>query len=88
MELTLELKHAFELSGKVEIENGANSTNKLVPAQINVQLADRVFLPGSQTQVSDDGTFTLKGVLPASWRLQMNAPFGFIKAAWLGEAWT
>ncbi len=83
MEVTLELKHAFEVTGKVEIENG-NGPNKLLPGQINVQLADQFFLPGSQTQVADDGTFTIKGVLPAPWRLQMNAPSGFIKAAWLG----
>lgn len=86
VEVTLELKHALELSGKVEIENNGNNPNKLMPGQINVQLSaqDQVGLPGSQTQVADDGTFTIKGVLPGPWRVHLNAPFGFIKAAWLG----
>jgi len=45
----------------------------------------QVGMPFPQGQVNDDGTFTLKGVLPAPWRLQVNAPFAFVKSAWLGS---
>ena len=32
-----------------------------------------------QTQVKEDGTFILKPVLPAPWRLQVNGPGVFLK---------
>lgn len=87
VDLTLELKHAFDLSGKVEIETSASSAHPLTPNQINIQLVSQyqVGMPYPQGQVNDDGTFTLKGVLPAPWRLQLNAPQAFVKAAWLGS---
>jgi protocatechuate 3,4-dioxygenase beta subunit len=87
VELALELKHAFDLSGKVEIEANANSTHPVTPNQINIQLVSQYEfgVPYPQGQVNDDGTFTLKGVLPAPWRLQVNAPFAFVKTAWLGS---
>ena len=89
VELALELKHAIDLNGKIEIEPSGNSNNnnKVTPSQINIALVPQyqVGIPGSQTQVSEDGTFTMKGVLPAPWRLQLNAPMGYVKAAWLGN---
>jgi hypothetical protein len=87
VELTLELKHAIDIAGKVEIESSGNSNNKVTPSQINISLVPQyqMGIPGSQTQVSEDGTFTMKGVLPAPWRLQLNTPLGYTKAAWLGS---
>jgi hypothetical protein len=87
VDVALELKHGIDVSGKIEIETSANTTNKLTPSQINVQLVPQFQfgMPGSGAQVSDDGTFTLKGVMPAPWRLQVNAPTAFLKAAWLGS---
>ena len=87
VEIALELKHGIDLAGKVEIESSGNSSIKVTPSQINVQLVPRlqIYLPGSQTQVNEDGTFTLKAVMPAPWRLQVNGPFVFLKAAWLGS---
>ena len=86
LDLAIELKHAIDLSGKIEIENSGNSTNKLTPNQVNIQLVPQYQfgMPGSGSQMNDDGTFTLKNVLPAPWRLQLNS-IGFIKAAWLGS---
>jgi hypothetical protein len=88
VELALELKHAIDLTGKVEIESSGNTTNKPTPGQIGVQLIPQLQAGwlGSQTQVNDDGTFTLKGVMPGTSSLQVNAPFAFLKAAWLGSA--
>lgn len=87
LDLTIEMKRAIELSGKVEIEASSNTTNKLTPGQVQVSLFAQNPVGGTnpQTQVGDDGTFTLKGVMPAPWRLQVNMPFAFVKSAWLGS---
>lgn len=87
VELALELRHAIDLSGKVEIESGANNTNKVTPGQMQVMLISQYPFggPPSQTQVSEDGSFTLKGVMPSPWRLRVNGPSAFLKSAWLGS---
>lgn len=87
VELSLELKRSIELSGKIEIESSANTTTKTTPGQVNIQLIPQFQfgMPGSGTQVNDDGTFTLKGVMPAMFRVQASAPAVFLKAAWLGS---
>jgi hypothetical protein len=85
LDLTVELKHYIDLAGKVEMEN---SDNKTALSQLNIQLLPQSVqfgLAGAQTQIADDGTFTLKGVMPAPWRLQLIGPTGFIKSAWLGS---
>jgi hypothetical protein len=88
VELALELKHSIDVSGKVEIETSGNTTNKVTPGQIQVTLnpQGQFAMPSYQAQVNEDGTFTMKNVLPAPWRLHVNAPFAFLKAAWLGSA--
>jgi protocatechuate 3,4-dioxygenase beta subunit len=90
VDVVLELRHAIEISGKVDIEKGGNSTTPVVTAnQINIQLLpqnQQLGMPGSQAQVNADGTFTLKGVMPAPWRLQVNGPWSFLKSAWLGSS--
>jgi len=89
IEMMLELRHAIDLSGKVEIESGGNTTNKVTLNQIQVMVASQnqnFGMPGSVAQVNEDGTFTLKGVTPAPWRLRTNAPSAFVKSAWLGSA--
>jgi len=87
LELMLELKRAVDLAGKVEIESSGNSTNKLTPGQVYVNLVPQfqIGMPGSQTQVGEDGTFTLKGVMPAPWRLRVGAPMAFLKSVWIGS---
>jgi hypothetical protein len=88
LDLTLELKHAIELTGKVEIDRTGNPDNKITLPQINIQLVPQSAqfgIPGAQTQVAADGTFTLKGVMPAPWRVQMIAPMAYMKSAWLGS---
>ncbi|MGA3189072.1 MAG: carboxypeptidase regulatory-like domain-containing protein [Bryobacteraceae bacterium] len=86
VDLTLELRRAFDLSGKVEIES-SGTQNALTPAQIQIGLnPESQFGPGPQpAQVGDDGTFTLKGVLPGLWNVQAYAPGAFLKSAWLGS---
>jgi len=89
VEMTLELRHAIDLSGKVEIESGGNTTNKVTLNQISVMVTSQnqnFGMPGSAAQVNDDGTFTLKGVTPAPLRLRTNGPTAFVKSVWLGSA--
>ena len=85
--LVLELRHAVELTGKVEIETSGNTANPVTPGQLNIMLFPQFQMGmGPQpAQVNNDGTFTLKGVLPGIWRLQANGPMSFIKSAWLGS---
>jgi len=88
LDLTLELKHAIELTGKVEIDRTGNPDNKITLPQINIQLVPQSAqfgIPGGQTQAGDDGSFLLKGVMPALWRVQVNAPMAYMKSAWLGS---
>lgn len=89
VELALELRHAADVSGKVEIEGNTSSTNPVTPSQINIGLAaqsQQTGMPNANAPVSEDGTFTLKGVLPAPWHLMVNGPGVYLKSAWLGSA--
>jgi hypothetical protein len=87
VDMALELRHAVDISGKLEIESSGNTTNKVTPGQVQLMLTSQYqfAVPPSQTQVNDDGTFTLKGVMPAPWRLRANGPAVFLKSAWLGS---
>ncbi len=88
IELALELRHAADVSGKAEIEGSTSSTNPVTPAQIHVDLvpqSQQFGMPNSNAQASEDGTFTLKGVLPGPWRLMVNGPGVYLKSAWLGS---
>jgi hypothetical protein len=85
--LTLELRHAIDLTGKVEIASSGNTANPVTPNQISIMMTpdSQVGMVPQPTQVSGDGTFTIKGVLPGIWHLQANGPMSFIKSAWLGS---
>ncbi len=88
VEISVPLNRAVDLSGTIEIEGGgSNTTNPLKLSQINVQLISQNQFRGPPTpaRVNDDGTFTLKSVLPGEWRLMVMAPAAFLKSAWLGS---
>jgi hypothetical protein len=88
VELTLELKPAMDLSGKVEVESSGNSSNPLNPVQIQVLLNPRYQGGGQQytpSRVNADGSFTFKSLLPGIFRLGIAAPNAFLKSAWLGS---
>lgn len=63
--------------------NGPGNNRKPSLSQVGIQLIDTPF--PTQTQVSEDGSFTLKGVIPGVWRLQVNTPLAFVKSAWMGS---
>ena len=96
VEISLQLRSAMEISGRVEIEQGQTQpsqappgqdpNNRLRPSQVNLRLVaeTQVGMPPSPTQINDDGTFTIKSVLPGEWRIRLLAPEAFLKSAWLG----
>ena len=88
VEISLPLYRAVDLSGTLEIEGGGNNTtNPLKLSQINIQVTseNQFGPPPPPARVNDDGTFTLKSVLPGEWRLMVMAPSAFMKSAWLGS---
>jgi hypothetical protein len=86
IELSLQLHRAVDISGTVEIERNNNASEPLTPSQINIQLTSEAqFGPApTPTQVNDDGTFTIKSVLPGEWRIRLNGPAAFAKSVRLG----
>jgi hypothetical protein len=88
VEVSLQLHPAVDISGRVEIERGNDSANQVTPSQINIQLRseNQIGAPPAPARVNDDGSFTIKSVLPGEWRITLMAPSGFLKSAWLGIA--
>lgn len=86
LNVSLPLHPAMDVSGKLEIAQENNTTFKITPAMINLQLQPQTQMgvPPSFTQVNEDGTFTIKSVLPGDWRIRLFAPRAFLKSARLG----
>jgi hypothetical protein len=87
IQVSLQLQRAVDIPGSVEIERGNDSANEVTPSQINIQLRseNQIGAPPAPTQVNDDGSFTIKSVLPGEWRIMLMAPSAFLKSAWLGN---
>ncbi len=86
IEVSLQLHSAMDISGTVEIESN-NSTNRPVLSQMNLQLmsANQFGGPPPRTNVNEDGSFTLKSVLPGEWRIRLMAQSAFVKSVRLGS---
>jgi uncharacterized protein (DUF2141 family) len=85
----IELKHAIDIHGTVELESGANSANVQLP-QINIRLrpeypADPGGISAADALVQPEGSFTLKSVIPAQSRLYAFGGSFFIKSVRLGN---
>jgi hypothetical protein len=87
MELSLPLHRAFDISGTVEIERGNDTANPVTPGQINFQLRSETQFGGAPapTLINEDGSFTIKSVLPGEWRIQLFGPSVFVKSVRLGS---
>jgi Carboxypeptidase regulatory-like domain len=88
IEVSVQLHRAIDITGTVEIESSPNNANRpITPSQLNIQLtSDTAFIgPPSFTQLQEDGSFTIKSVLPGEWRIRLQGPFVFLKSAWLGS---
>jgi len=82
VEVALELRKGIELSGTVQVE-GDGSAVQL--SDISIGLNPVVPLPRSgQVTVKEDGSFTVPALIPAQYRLFVNGPMLFVRAAWLG----
>ena len=89
VKIALELKRGIAVEGRVQIEGNQSTTNPLTNDQIRIMLQPegRAFGPSAPpAQVHDDGSFTMRGVVPGMWRIRANARSAFLKAAWLGSA--
>jgi hypothetical protein len=86
IEISLPLHRGVDVSGRIEIERGDNTTNQITPGQIGIQLTSEYQFgrPPSPAQVGDDGSFTIKSVLPGEWRIRLTATSAFVRSAWLG----
>jgi hypothetical protein len=86
LELSLPLHRAMDVSGTVEFERGTDTANPITAGQINLQLrSDYQFGgPPPPAQINEDGSFTIKSVLPGEWRIQLFGPSVFVKSARLG----
>jgi hypothetical protein len=87
VETAVELKKAFEISGTLEIDTTGNPNSKISVSQIQVLFRTEQRNRGysQPAPVSSDGRFTLKGVLPDIWTLEVNGPGVFLRSAWLGS---
>ena len=85
IDLSIQLHRAMDVPGTIEIER-SNSSTEIMPNQIGIQLtSESQFGPSPAfTEVHEDGTFTIKSVLPGEWRIQLVAPAAFLKSARLG----
>jgi hypothetical protein len=82
LNVSLALHPAVDISGKVEMED---DTQRITPAQVHLQLVPLIDFGGSvDGRADEDGSFTLKGVLPDQWRLRIFAPGAFLKSARMG----
>ena len=85
VELTLELRHAVDLHGVVELES--NAPNQVALSQLQIQLTSEdlpFYLASVQTALTDNGVFTIRSVLPDMALLRVTGPNCFLKSAYAG----
>lgn len=87
IKLSLQVNSAVNISGTVEIERNNTATNQVTLSQIGIQLTPihQFGFPPPPTQVKEDGSFTVKSVLPGDWRIRLFAPSAFLKSTWFGN---
>ena len=82
-EVVLDLEPGVALSGVVQMDDSERKDFAL--DRTGVELVSEIYLGNSGVAAaSSDGAFTLRPVVPARWRLRVNAPPAFVKSAWLG----
>jgi hypothetical protein len=83
LDLVIELRHAVDISGTVEIDGD----KPVALNQIGVQLIPDGYQVQQvpQARVKEDGTFTLSSIVPGRWWLGANAPVAYLKSVWLGS---
>jgi Carboxypeptidase regulatory-like domain len=84
----IELKHAIDIHGTVELESGAKSANVQLPL-IHIQLRPEYPADGGPISVADasvkqDGSFIVNSVIPVEWRIYVLGASVFVKSVRLG----
>jgi hypothetical protein len=82
----IELKHAVDIHGTVELESSANSS-KIQLSKIYIQLISDYpqFMPPLGDKVKPDGSFAISAVIPMRLRVYTHGAYVFIKSVWLGS---
>lgn len=85
VEADLTLLPAQDLKGTIEVEGDKKVPLKQAAVQLMPADTGGSFGLASGGRVNEDGTFTLKSVLPSVWRVQVSAPGTYVKAVSLGD---
>jgi uncharacterized protein (DUF2141 family) len=81
----IELKHAIDLHGTVELESGPNRA-KVQLTQLRIQFVSDYpqFIPFDEFAVKEDGSFAVSGLVPLPWRINVYGAPVFLKSVWVG----
>ncbi len=81
VELELELQAPRDLNGMITVDGGEKLDFRQL--QLNLQSAFQAG-PAPENRIEDDGSFTLKNVLPGRWRVQVWGAVLFVKSVTFG----
>jgi carboxypeptidase family protein len=98
VETVVNLRPAMKIEGTVQMEGNANASPgrqvsvQSLGAPSSTHQMTQVFLTQEyqfgfgtpESAVKEDGTFTLPGILPGFYRVNVESPNGYLKSAWLG----
>ncbi len=86
VETMLTLARGADLAGTLTVD-GDNSGNQVPLTQIQIRLGQDQLFGGDMNvaQVTGDGAFVIKSVLPSRYRVYVNGPQVYLKSAWLGN---
>jgi hypothetical protein len=85
LELSVQLHAASDVTGTIEMERSTATQKQIALNLLLVQLTSDTFFSGppAPAQVREDGTFTIKSVLPGEWRIRLMGPSVFVKSVWI-----
>jgi len=87
VETVVQLTRGIDVNGTLSVES-SNSDHPVALNQFRVSLNPELPVPYGvlPAEVNEDGSFTIKSVIPARWRVMVFGAPGFMKSAWLGTA--
>lgn len=87
LDVSVALQRAVDISGTIEVDQANNTQNPITASKLQVQMtAETSFgAPPPVAQPNDDGSFTIKWVLPGEWRIRAIGPGVFLKSARFGN---
>jgi hypothetical protein len=87
VETVVQLTRGVDVNGTLSVES-SDSDHPVALNQFRVSLNPELPVPYGvlPAEVKEDGSFTIKSVIPARWRVMAFGGPGFLKSAWLGSA--